>query len=163
MAARLRALGDDRIGTRAHETLRERHRSHHRDNLGADFLEGRHILARVARARRHHRHLFIEHHLHNLFDIRQHDIHAKRLVRPAFAFLDFLAQELRRHITRTDDTETTGIGDRRSQLRRTYPGHTTLENRVFDMQELADGVILKHVKNPPSGGAHASDYNNAIK
>ena len=135
MAARLRTLSDDGVRAGAHEALRKRDGGDDGDDLRADGLELRHVLTRIARARRDDRHLLLEHNLHNLFHIgaHEHDIDAERLLCPALAFLDLRAQELRRHVAGADDAEAAGVRYRRGELRRADPCHAALENRVFDL------------------------------
>ena len=133
VAARLRALCNQGIDARAHEALRECDRCDNRDDLRANLLEGRHVFARVASARRDDGDLLLEHDLHDFLDVRahEHDIDAERLIRPALALLDLCAQDLRRHVAGADDAEAAGIRDGRSELCRADPGHAALEDRVL--------------------------------
>ena len=133
MAARLRALCNQGIDAAAHEALCERNRSDDRDDLRANLLEGRHVLARVASTRCDDLYLLLDDDLHDFLDIRahEHDIDAERLVRPALALLDLCAQDLWRHVAGTDDAETAGVRDSRGELSRADPGHATLEDWIL--------------------------------
>lgn len=52
---------------------------------------------------------------------------------------DLLLEHVRSVADTTDDTQTTGVGDRGRQLRAGGHVHTCQQNRVVDLEQISDG------------------------
>lgn len=61
------------------------------------------------------------------------------IVQVALQLGDLLTEHIRSITNTTDDTQTTGIGDRSSQLRAGGHVHTSQQNGVVDLKQIGDG------------------------
>ena len=146
MPAGLRPLGNHSIHARTYKTTCESDRCHHGDDLRADLLEGRYILAGVSRSRRDDRNTLLKDNLHDFLDKRAHEHHinTKWLIRPALRLMDLIAQCIGRHMSGTNESETSRIGNRRRKLCCADPCHATLEDGVLDTKHLTNRIMFKH-------------------
>ena len=146
VTARLRSLSNERVNPRPDEAFGKRDGSDDGDDLAADLLERRDVLAGVARSRRHDGHAFIDDDLHDLLDEgrHEHDVDAERLLGPALALLNFRAQDVGRHVSGADDAKPPGVRDGRSKLRRADPSHASLEDWILYPQHLTNTIFFKH-------------------
>lgn len=61
------------------------------------------------------------------------------ILQVALQLSDLFAEHIRSITNTTDDTQTTGIGDRSSQLRASGHVHTSQQNGVVDLKQIGDG------------------------
>jgi hypothetical protein len=147
VAARLHALTDDRIGANGLHALRECHRRHDRDDLDAGLPERGHVLAGVPGTGRDDRYVLIEHHLHEFIDVRreEHEVHAEGLAGDGLRSSDLLAQQVRGHMSGTDDAEAAGIADGTCQLGGGRPRHAPLDDGVLYAEQGRQSRVESHV------------------
>ena len=73
--------------------------------------------------------------------IEQWYINSKGFVSSGFAFADMLAEYVRIHRARTNDTESASIADGRGETPSAAPYHSSLYDGILDPEELSDSVL----------------------
>ena len=114
-------------------------------------LERDHELAGVARAGRDRVDTFFDHHVDNLVDVgrQQHEVHTERLVGKRLGVADLTAQNVGRHVTRTDHAESAGVADGSRQLSGRCPRHAPLNDRILDPEQVGESGTKRHTARPP--------------
>ena len=125
-------------GIRAHacHALGICHGSHHRNDLDTGCLPFLHVLGGRTCAGGNDLNSFVNDQLCQIIGIgaEQHDVHAKRAVCPGFCNLDFLPYHLCRCGAACNNTQSAGIGNCCGKISVSNPCHSTLKDRVLDVQ-----------------------------
>lgn len=140
MAAAFTALRDDGGGAQTGHQLGHGDRGDHGDHFDARVQPHLHMLGRIARARRHHRHLFLGGHLGDLVHkgTHEHDVHAEGTRGQRTGDADLLPHVVSGGVARGDDAQAAALGHGGGQLAVRDPGHAALKDRVLDAQQIAN-------------------------
>ena len=134
MAAGFTSFCYNRICAIPFHSLSQCHRSHNRNNFNSGSLPHLNILLRVSGSGGYHTDSFFHNNLCHLIGMRaqQHDIDANRLVCQRFRLADLFSDHFGRSIGSADQSQPAGFRYSSSQMMFRNPGHSTLNNRVFN-------------------------------
>ena len=149
MAAGLGALCHNGVSAAPFHELCKGHGSHHRDHHDPGVLPHLHVLSRIPGPGSHHLDAFLHDHLCHLIGVgaHEHDVDADGLFRQLPGLSDLLADHLARRVGAADESQASGLRNGRCQMMLRHPGHSALDDRIFNSQQFCDSSFHS-VSNP---------------
>ena len=118
----------------AFHSLRQGYRSNNRNNLYSGFFPHLHVFLRITCTGGHNFYTFFNDYLCDLICIRthQHDVDTERFVCQFFCLAYLISYPVCRSTCCTDESQSAGFRYTCCQMIFCYPGHTALDDRVFN-------------------------------
>ena len=143
MTTGLCSLSNNRIRTGFLHHFCKSHTCNNRNNFDSGSFPHFHVFTRITGTGCNNLDTFLHNNMCYLFRIRakQHNIYTKRLICQFLCFANLCPNHIARRTCRTDQTKTTRIGNCCRQMIICYPGHTALNDRIFNSKKFCNSCF----------------------